>query len=150
MMCTKDTLGRDYEVSAEDFSKIREEVARQRSIDYVGEGNPMYGSEGGFKNHHHTIESRNKISQGLMGNEPSNKGKHCYTDGKNNIFRADDEDIPEGFYRGRADDGKKGRKIKPHSEDHKRKLREANKGKYMYTNGKDNTACYPQDAPEGW
>lgn len=150
MMCMKDTLGRDYKVSAEDYSTIREEFARQRSIEYTGEGNPMYGSEGGFKNHHHTLESRNKISNGLKGSEPRNKGKHCYTDGEKNIFKSDGEDIPEGFYPGRADDGRKGKKIKPHSEDHKRKLREANKGKYNYTNGVENVRCYPQDAPEGW
>ena len=69
------------------------EASKERN---AGENHPFYSK-------HHTEEAKRKISDARKGKTPLNKGKRykCINNGVENRFIPLNEDIPEGFSRGR-------------------------------------------------
>jgi len=108
--------------------------------------------------YHHNItneelqEGFETSERGFSGGGATTTGKMWITNGKIDDYIFQDEDIPEGWTRGRSrcvfNDSKKQkvfskqRRNTSHSEETKRKISKANKGKSGIV-GKDNPACRP-------
>lgn len=135
MMCYTDKDGeRDYEVEAKIYKELNEERSKILSIEMSGEGNPMYGScrSGELApmfGKRHSEEAKQKISEKAKKRFEDEDYKAKYI-GKNNPMYGKVHS-EEAKLKMKASQGKGEDNFhfgKPKSEDHKKKIGDANRG----------------------
>lgn len=130
-------------VDAEEYERLQ----LLHWYDSLGEGNPMYGykfSEESLKRYSENAknfwsnsENRKHHSEAIKGEKNGRYGKICYTNGEKNLILSEEEEVPEGFYKGMTQNRSKTPPCK--------------KGFSIYTDGKINLYLYPGELiPKGF
>lgn len=136
MMCHTDKDGeRNYEVEAQIYKELKEERSKVLSLEMSGEGNPMHGSArfgelNPMFGKNHSDESKQAISDKAKERFEDEEYKARYVGENNPMFGKVHSDEAKVKMKASAGKGEENFHFgKPKSEEHKKKIGDANRGR---------------------